>query len=59
MGEQTDRKEVGASFGLFADGCRGVGSLGYIDTQFLLTGTGSGGNGRRVIAQTASTITGL
>lgn len=41
MGEQTDRKEVGASFGLFADGCRGVGSLWYIDTQFLLTGTGS------------------
>ncbi len=28
----TDRKEVGAPFGLFADGRRGVGSLGYIDT---------------------------
>ncbi len=32
MGEQTDRKEVGAPFGLFADGRRGVGGLGYIDT---------------------------
>lgn len=57
--EQTDRKEVGTSFGLFTDGRRGVGGLGDIDTQFLLTGTGSGGYGRGVIAQTAPTITGL
>lgn len=56
---QTDREEVGASFGLFADGCRCVGGCGHIDTKFLLTGTGSRWYGGRVIAQTSSTITGL
>lgn len=59
MYERTHGEEVGAAFGLLADGCGCVGTLGDIDAQLLLAGAGGGGHGRRVVTQTASTVAGL
>lgn len=58
-GIRTDREQVGATLGLLTDRRRRVGRLRHVDAQLLLACTGSGGYRGGVIAQTASSITGL
>lgn len=55
----THGEEVGATFGLLADGCWCIGGLRDVDAQLLLAGARRGRHRRGVVAQTATAITRL
>lgn len=59
MGRKAHREQVGAAFGLLADGRRRVGGLRDVDAELLLAGAGCGRHRRRVVAQTAAAVTRL
>ena len=55
----THGEEVGAPFGLLADGRGRVGGRRHVDAQFLLAGGRRGGDGGRVVTKTTAAVTGL
>ena len=56
---RSHSEEVGAAFGLLADGCWRVGGLRDVDTKLLLAGAWRGRHRRGVVAQTAAAVTRL
>lgn len=55
----THGEEVGAAFGLLADGRWRVGGLRHVDAELLLAGARRGRHRGRVVAQTAAAVTRL